>query len=88
MASAACTAAAAAAAATARSLGDDDEEKKMAARKASESEEDFPKLTAEERDCLAGIDRLDKSFVRPSFDRCVQKVTRSCAQVVKKIHLK
>lgn len=67
MASAACTAAAAAAA---RSLGDDDEEKKMAARKASESEEDFPKLTAEERECLASVDRLDKSFVRTSFDRC------------------
>lgn len=66
MASAACTAAAAAA----RSLGDDDdEEKKMAARKASESEEDFPKLTAEERECLAGVDRLDKSFGRISFYR-------------------
>lgn len=73
VASAACTAttAAAAAAAATRSLGDDDEEKKMAARKASESEEDFPKLTAEERECLAGIDRLDKSFVRTSFDRCL-----------------
>lgn len=64
MAPAACTAAAA------RSLGDDDEEKKMAARKPSESEEDFPKLTAEERECLAGVDRLEKSFVRISFDRC------------------
>lgn len=69
MASAACTAATAAAAA-ARSLGDDDEEKKMAARKPSESEEDFPKLTAEERECLAGVDRLDQSFVRTSFQRC------------------
>lgn len=69
MASAACTTAAAAAAA--RSLGDDDEEKKMAARKPSESEEDFPKLTAEERECLAGVDRLDKSLVRISFNRCL-----------------
>ncbi|KAM9486728.1 lysine-specific demethylase 6A isoform 1-T1 [Clarias gariepinus] len=61
VASAACTAAAAAA----RSLGDDDdEEKKMAARKASESEEDFPKLTAEERECLAGVDSSLFGFQR------------------------
>ncbi|KAB5577050.1 hypothetical protein PHYPO_G00205510 [Pangasianodon hypophthalmus] len=61
VASAACTAAAAAAA---RSLGDDDEEKKMAARKPSESEEDFPKLTAEERECLAGVDSSLFGFQR------------------------
>lgn len=36
-----------------------DEEKKMAAGKASENEEDFPRLTAQERDSLAGIDRLE-----------------------------
>lgn len=44
------------AAAAAASLGD--EEKKMAAGKASESEEDFPNLTADEREALAGLDRL------------------------------
>ncbi|KAK3544004.1 hypothetical protein QTP70_033134, partial [Hemibagrus guttatus] len=58
VAPAACTAAAA------RSLGDDDEEKKMAARKPSESEEDFPKLTAEERECLAGVDSSLFGFQR------------------------
>ncbi|XP_061547613.1 histone demethylase UTY-like isoform X1 [Phycodurus eques] len=49
-----------AACAAARSLGSasdgGDEEKKMAAGKASETEEDFPTLTAQERDTLAGID--------------------------------
>uniref|UniRef100_A0A3Q2Y7K9 [histone H3]-trimethyl-L-lysine(27) demethylase n=1 Tax=Hippocampus comes TaxID=109280 RepID=A0A3Q2Y7K9_HIPCM len=49
-----------AACAAARSLGSasdgGDEEKKMAAGKASETEEDFPTLTAQERDSLAGID--------------------------------
>uniref|UniRef100_A0A4W4H710 [histone H3]-trimethyl-L-lysine(27) demethylase n=1 Tax=Electrophorus electricus TaxID=8005 RepID=A0A4W4H710_ELEEL len=45
-----------AACAAARSLGAGDEEKKMAAGKASETEEDFPRLTAQERDGLAGID--------------------------------
>lgn len=52
---------AAAACAAARSLGSassgGDEEKKMAAGKASETEEDFPTLTAQEKDSLAGIDR-------------------------------
>lgn len=53
---------AAAACAAARSLGSasssgGDEGKKMAAGKASETEEDFPTLTAQERDTLAGIDR-------------------------------
>ncbi|XP_029941675.1 histone demethylase UTY-like isoform X1 [Salarias fasciatus] len=52
---------AAAACAAARSLGSassssGDEGKKMAAGKASETEEDFPTLTAQERDALAGID--------------------------------
>lgn len=36
-----------------------DEEKKMAAGKASETEEDFPTLTAQERDSLVGIDRSE-----------------------------
>lgn len=51
-----------AACAAARSLssasaaGGGDEEKKMAAGKASETEEDFPTLTAQERDSLVGID--------------------------------
>nr|XP_057906540.1 histone demethylase UTY-like isoform X1 [Doryrhamphus excisus] len=48
-----------AACAAARSLASasgGDEEKKMAAGKASETEEDFPTLTAQERDSLAGVD--------------------------------
>lgn len=51
-----------AACAATRSLGSasgGDEEKKMAAGKASETEEDFPTLTAQERDSLVGIDRLE-----------------------------
>lgn len=52
-----------AARAAARSLGAaGDEGKKMAAGKASETEEDFPRLTAQERDSLAGIDRLETVF--------------------------
>ncbi|XP_061081462.1 lysine-specific demethylase 6A isoform X2 [Conger conger] len=48
---------AAAACVAARSLGAaGDEEKKMAAGKASETEEDFPRLTAQERDSLVEID--------------------------------
>ncbi|XP_027002957.2 histone demethylase UTY-like isoform X3 [Tachysurus fulvidraco] len=41
-----------------------DEEKKMAAGKASENEEDFPRLTAQERDSLAGIDSSLFGFLR------------------------
>lgn len=55
---------AAAACAAARSLGSassgGDEGKKMAAGKASETEEDFPTLTAQERDSLTAIDRSDE----------------------------
>uniref|UniRef100_A0A8C4GKR5 [histone H3]-trimethyl-L-lysine(27) demethylase n=1 Tax=Dicentrarchus labrax TaxID=13489 RepID=A0A8C4GKR5_DICLA len=51
---------AAAACAAARSLGSassgGDEGKKMAAGKATETDEDFPTLTAQERDSLVGID--------------------------------
>ncbi|XP_069801595.1 lysine-specific demethylase 6A isoform X9 [Dendropsophus ebraccatus] len=50
------------AAAAAASLGD--EEKKMAAGKASESEEDFPNLTADEREALAGLDSRLYGFLR------------------------
>ncbi|XP_036426422.1 lysine (K)-specific demethylase 6A, like isoform X1 [Colossoma macropomum] len=54
-----------AACAAARSLGAaGDEEKKMAAGKASETEEDFPRLTAQERDSLAGIDSSLFGFLR------------------------
>uniref|UniRef100_A0A8B9LN97 [histone H3]-trimethyl-L-lysine(27) demethylase n=1 Tax=Astyanax mexicanus TaxID=7994 RepID=A0A8B9LN97_ASTMX len=58
-----------AARAAARSLGAGaaaagDEEKKMAAGKASETEEDFPRLTAQERDSLAGIDSSLFGFLR------------------------
>uniref|UniRef100_A0A668A1M3 [histone H3]-trimethyl-L-lysine(27) demethylase n=1 Tax=Myripristis murdjan TaxID=586833 RepID=A0A668A1M3_9TELE len=58
---------AAAACAAARSLGSasgGDEEKKMAAGKASETEEDFPTLTAQERDSLVGIDSSLFGFQR------------------------
>lgn len=56
-------AATACAAAAARSLGAaGDEEKKMAAGKASETEEDFPRLTVQERETLAEIDRLKTPF--------------------------
>ncbi|XP_012693022.1 LOW QUALITY PROTEIN: lysine-specific demethylase 6A [Clupea harengus] len=56
---------AAAACAAARSIGAaGDEEKKMAAGKASETEEDFPKLTAQERDSLVGIDSSLFGFQR------------------------
>ncbi|XP_066543034.1 lysine-specific demethylase 6A isoform X2 [Hoplias malabaricus] len=50
---------------TAAAAAEEDEEgKKMAARKASETEEDFPKLTAEERERLAGIDSSLFGFQR------------------------
>uniref|UniRef100_A0A8C9V0I9 [histone H3]-trimethyl-L-lysine(27) demethylase n=1 Tax=Scleropages formosus TaxID=113540 RepID=A0A8C9V0I9_SCLFO len=56
---------AAAACVSARSLGAaGDEEKKMAAGKASEPEEDFPRLTAQERDSLAAIDSSLFGFQR------------------------
>ncbi|XP_061090567.1 lysine-specific demethylase 6A-like isoform X3 [Conger conger] len=56
---------AAAACAAARSLGAaGDEEKKMAAGKASETEEDFPRLTTQERNSLAGIDSRLFGFQR------------------------
>ncbi|RXN01890.1 Lysine-specific demethylase 6A [Acipenser ruthenus] len=56
---------AAAACAAALSLGSaGDEEKKMAAGKASETEEDFPRLTAQERDSLAEIDSRVFGFLR------------------------
>ncbi|KAM4560316.1 lysine-specific demethylase 6A-like isoform 2-T2 [Odontesthes bonariensis] len=59
---------AAAACAAARSLGSasscGDEGKKMAAGKASETEEDFPTLTAQERDSLAGIDSSLFGFLK------------------------
>lgn len=50
----------AAASAAARSLGvAGNDEEKMASGKATEIEEDFPKLTAQEKDSLVGIDRSD-----------------------------
>ncbi|KAL6484961.1 hypothetical protein MHYP_G00070060 [Metynnis hypsauchen] len=57
---------AAAACAAGPSLGaaGDDEEKKMAARKASETEEDFPKLTEQERERLVCIDSSLFGFQR------------------------
>ncbi|KAM9767004.1 lysine-specific demethylase 6A-like isoform 1-T1 [Menidia menidia] len=56
-----------AACAAARSLGSassGDEGKKMAAGKASETEEDFPTLTAQERDSLAEIDSSLFGFLK------------------------
>lgn len=50
----------AAASAAAQSLGvAGNDEEKMASGKATEIEEDFPKLTGQEKESLAGIDRLD-----------------------------
>ncbi|XP_053313449.1 lysine-specific demethylase 6A isoform X2 [Spea bombifrons] len=51
-----------AAVAASSSLGD--EEKKMAAGKASENEEDFPNLTADDREALAGLDSRLYGFLR------------------------
>ncbi|XP_043104710.1 lysine-specific demethylase 6A isoform X7 [Puntigrus tetrazona] len=56
--------AAVARAAAAAAAGDGDEEKKMAAGKASETEEDFPKLTPQERERLASIDSTLFGFQR------------------------
>lgn len=50
----------AAASAAARSLGvAGNDEEKMASGTATEIEEDFPKLTAQEKQSLVGADRLD-----------------------------
>nr|XP_055071580.1 lysine-specific demethylase 6A isoform X4 [Misgurnus anguillicaudatus] len=51
-------------AAVARAAAGGDEEKKMAAGKASETEEDFPKLTPQEKERLAGIDSTLFGFQR------------------------
>ncbi|TRY94020.1 hypothetical protein DNTS_029589 [Danionella cerebrum] len=51
-------------AAVARAAAAGDEEKKMAAGKASETEEDFPKLTPQERERLANIDSTLFGFQR------------------------
>lgn len=53
----------AAVAPAAAAAGGGDEEKKMAAGKASETEEDFPKLTPQERERLASIDRSVKTLL-------------------------
>ncbi|XP_040193992.1 lysine-specific demethylase 6A isoform X3 [Rana temporaria] len=66
-----------AAAAAAASLGD--EEKKMAAGKASESEEDFPNLTADEREALAGLDSRLYGFLRLHEDGARTKALLSKA---------
>ncbi|KAJ8253047.1 hypothetical protein GJAV_G00208550 [Gymnothorax javanicus] len=72
---------AAAACAAARSLGAaGDEEKKMAAGKASETEEDFPRLTAQERDSLVEID--SRLF---GFQRLHEDGARTKALLVKAI---
>ena len=57
----------AAASAAARSLGvAGTDEEKMASAKATEIEEDFPKLTAQEKESLVGIDRLDIALCEQS----------------------
>ncbi|XP_051565609.1 lysine-specific demethylase 6A-like isoform X3 [Myxocyprinus asiaticus] len=58
-----------------------DEEKKMAAGKASETEEDFPKLTPQERDHLAGIDSTLFGFQRLHEDGA-----RTKALLLKAVH--
>uniref|UniRef100_A0A3B4A6C1 [histone H3]-trimethyl-L-lysine(27) demethylase n=1 Tax=Periophthalmus magnuspinnatus TaxID=409849 RepID=A0A3B4A6C1_9GOBI len=67
----------AAASAAAQSLTANDEQK-MASGKATEIEEDFPKLTAQEEDTLAGIDR----FGHFSFDPCCKCVILFLFQAV------
>ncbi|KAM9321578.1 lysine-specific demethylase 6A isoform 2-T2 [Gastrophryne carolinensis] len=67
----------AAAATTAATLGD--EEKKMAAGKASESEEDFPNLTADEREAVAGLDSRLYGFLRLHEDGARTKALLSKA---------
>lgn len=53
----------AAASAAARSLGvAGNDEEKMASGTATEIEEDFPKLTAQEKQSLVGADRLDSAL--------------------------
>ncbi|XP_069617767.1 lysine-specific demethylase 6A isoform X4 [Ranitomeya imitator] len=71
------SAAAVLSAAAAASLGD--EEKKMAAGKASESEEDFPNLTADEREALAGLDSRLYGFLRLHEDGARTKALLSKA---------
>ncbi|XP_063811701.1 lysine-specific demethylase 6A isoform X2 [Pseudophryne corroboree] len=63
--------------AAAASLGD--EEKKMAAGKASESEEDYPNLTADEREALAGLDSRLYGFLRLHEDGARAKALLSKA---------
>ncbi|XP_052004146.1 lysine-specific demethylase 6A-like isoform X3 [Xyrauchen texanus] len=58
-----------------------DEEKKMAAGKASETDEDFPKLTPQERDRLAGIDSTLFGFQRLHEDGA-----RTKALLLKAVH--
>lgn len=61
----------AAASAAARSLGvAGNDEEKMASGTATEIEEDFPKLTAQEKRSLLGADRLDRdvaAIFRPAY---------------------
>ncbi|CAL8308348.1 unnamed protein product [Merluccius merluccius] len=64
LAAAAAAASLAAAAAAGASASGGDEEEKMAAGKASEAEEDFPTLTAQERESLAGVDSSLFGFQR------------------------
>ncbi len=70
-------AAVARAAAAAAAAGD--EEKKMAAGKASETEEDFPKLTPQERERLASIDRSVKApLLAPMTLRAFLRASPAC----------
>lgn len=71
--------AAVARAAAAAAGGDGDEEKKMAAGKASETEEDFPKLTPQERERLASIDRSVKApLLAPMTLRAFLRASPAC----------
>uniref|UniRef100_A0A8C4SBN8 [histone H3]-trimethyl-L-lysine(27) demethylase n=1 Tax=Erpetoichthys calabaricus TaxID=27687 RepID=A0A8C4SBN8_ERPCA len=64
LATAACAAARSIGAAVTAAAAGGDEEEKMAAGKASETEEDFPRLTVQERDSLAEIDSRLFGFLR------------------------
>ena len=54
-----------------------DEEEKMAAGKASETEEDFPTLTAPERERLAGMDRSRRQHHPLTLPYTVEKTNVS-----------
>lgn len=75
----------AAASAAARSLGvAGNDEEKMASGTATDIEEDFPKLTAQEKESLVGTDRLDDLLCERSRSPlfcCTHLSSRSLKQI-------